>query len=229
MQLITYPQAHGLFAPSPFCVKAAYLLNLSGQEWTREDLNDPRKMPFGKLPVLRADGRLIPDSDGIRNYLEDQGAEFDAGLSALDRANARAFIRMAEEHLYFHLIQDRWGNDEIWPILRETYFGGLPKVVMLLTGGLLRKQVLSGLKYQGTGRFAEHERVARVRRDLEAVTARLEATPFLFGDAPTSADASVGAMLQAMATSPKPTALSGTVSENKVLADYIMRVDAACS
>lgn len=228
LKLITYPPAYGLFAPSPFCVKAAYLLNMSGQDWEREDLADPRKMPFGKLPVLRAEGRLVPDSDGIRQYLESKGTDFDAGLSDLDRANARAFIRMAEEHLYFHLVQDRWGNDAVWPSLRETYFGTLPAGVKQMTAGLLRRQVVSGLKYQGTGRFAEHERIARVSRDLDAIAIRLGAGPFLFGDTPTSADASVGPILQALAASPKPTALSSTVTENKTLADYIARMESAC-
>lgn len=201
---------------------------MSGQNWEREDLSDPRKMPFGKLPVLRAEGRLIPDSDGIRTYLEGKGTDFDAGLSALDRATARAFIRMAEEHLYFHVVQDRWANDTVWPRLREIYFGSLPPGVKQLTAGLLRKQVISGLKYQGTGRFSEAERLERVRLDLSAIAARLEVASFLFGETPTSADASVGAMLQAMGSAPKATALSAEVAENKLLTEYVARVDSAC-
>lgn len=228
MQLITYPAAGGLFAPSPFCVKAAYLLNLSGQAWEREDLSDPRKMPFGKLPVLRADGQLIPDSDGIRRFLESKGTDFDAGLSDIDRANARAFIRMAEEHLYFHLVQDRWGNDAVWPSLREIYFGSLPPGVKQVVAGALRRQVVSGLKYQGTGRFSETERIERVRLDLSAIAIRVTGAPYLFGEKPTGADASVAAMLQAMAAPPKPTALSAEVKDNAVLADYIARMEAAC-
>ncbi|MEM7320974.1 MAG: glutathione S-transferase N-terminal domain-containing protein, partial [Pseudomonadota bacterium] len=70
LTLLTYPAAFGLFSASPFCVKAAYMLELSGQKWMRSDLLDPRKMPHRKLPVLRTPERLLPDSDGIRYWLE---------------------------------------------------------------------------------------------------------------------------------------------------------------
>jgi hypothetical protein len=70
IDLLTYPPMNQQFSASPFCTKAACLLALSGQPWRREDMLDPRKMPYGKLPVIRAEGRNIPDSDGIRAYLK---------------------------------------------------------------------------------------------------------------------------------------------------------------
>ena len=109
--LLTYPPAFGQFSGSPFCIKAAHLLNLSGQHWRRENTLDPRMMPHQKLPVIRAEDQLIADSDMIRDYLEAQGAQFDDGLSEIGKSTSRAFIRMAEEHLYFHIVLDRWGND----------------------------------------------------------------------------------------------------------------------
>lgn len=51
--LITYAPAFGQVAASPFCVKAIWLLNMSGQKWQREDSMDPRRMPKQKLPVIR--------------------------------------------------------------------------------------------------------------------------------------------------------------------------------
>ena len=121
LTLLTYPSAFGLFSASPFCVKTALMLQHSGQVWQRSDMLDPRKMPHQKLPVLRTPERLIPDSDLIRHWLEQKGAEFDQGLSDVEKAQSRALVRMAEEHLYFHIVLDRWGNDEVWPILRETF------------------------------------------------------------------------------------------------------------
>lgn len=69
LKLLTYPSAMGEFSPSPFCTKAALLLQMSGQPWEREDTSDPRKTRYGKLPVLRAGGEVIADSDNIRAWL----------------------------------------------------------------------------------------------------------------------------------------------------------------
>ena len=110
LTLLTYPSAFGLFSASPFCVKTALMLQHSGQVWQRSDMLDPRKMPHQKLPVLRTPERLIPDSDLIRHWLEQKGAEFDQGLSDVEKAQSRALVRMAEEHLYFHIVLDRWGQ-----------------------------------------------------------------------------------------------------------------------
>ena len=228
--LLTYPQAFGLFSSSPFCVKAAYLLRMSGIDWQREDMVDPRKMPFGKLPAIRTEiGQIIADSDAIRAYLEQAGACFEKGLSDLDRANGRAFIRMAEEHLYFHIVLDRWEDNAIWPEIRETYFSTIPKPLRGLIAGRLRQQVLSGLKTQGIGRLTKHDRLARIEPDLEAITTRLWQGPFLFGAQPTAADTSVAPMLAAILATPGKTPLQDLVRENDVLTAYVARVEATLS
>ncbi|MEQ6203006.1 Tom37 metaxin N-terminal-like domain-containing protein [Sulfitobacter sp. HNIBRBA2951] len=112
--LYTYRAGFGQFSFSPFCTKAAWLLNMAGQKWERHDMDDPRKMPHAKLPAIGlSDGATIPDSDNIRAHLEGLGHDFDAGLSPRDRAPSRAFIRMAEEHIYFHQALDRWAMMQI--------------------------------------------------------------------------------------------------------------------
>ncbi|MFC6761290.1 Tom37 metaxin N-terminal-like domain-containing protein [Sulfitobacter porphyrae] len=87
--LITFAPSFGQIAASPFCVKAIWLLNMSGEDWQREDSTDPRNMPKQKLPAIRVDGQVIADSDNIRAFLESRGADFDGGLSEMEKA-ARA-------------------------------------------------------------------------------------------------------------------------------------------
>ncbi len=53
LTLLTFPAGFGDFSPSPFCTKAAYLLQMSGQTWQRRDISDRRKTPMGKLPELK--------------------------------------------------------------------------------------------------------------------------------------------------------------------------------
>ncbi len=225
--LITFAPAFGAPAASPFCVKAIWLLNMSGQPWQREDIDDPRGMPHQKLPALRVDGRIIPDSDNIRIYLEQQGADFDAGLSDMDRATSRAFIRMAEEHMYFHIVLDRWADDAVWPIIRDTFFEKIPPVLRGLVSNRLRKTLVQGMKAQGLGRLTPQERLARIEPDLNAIATRLWQGAFLFGDRPTAADASVAAMLQTMRATPVRTLLKNRIAEDEMLCRYIDRASEA--
>lgn len=225
MTLLTFPPAFGQFSASPFCTKAAVLLNWSGLSWKREDTMDPRKMPHQKLPVLRIKDQLIADSDTIRAYLENKGTRFDAGLSEMDKATSRAFIRMAEEHIYFHLVLDRWGNEAAWPHLRDTYFAALPGLVRGVISNKVRKDVIRSVRAQGLGRLTPEQRSARLEPDLNAIMTRLWQNRFLFGDHPTAADASVGPMLGAIAATPGGTPLSSRIRENAVLMGYVARIE----
>ncbi|NOC47218.1 MULTISPECIES: glutathione S-transferase family protein [unclassified Ruegeria] len=227
LTLLTYPSAFGLFSASPFCVKTALMLQHSGQVWQRSDMLDPRRMPHQKLPVLRTPERLIPDSDLIRDWLERKGAEFDQGLSDVEKAQSRALVRMAEEHLYFHIVLDRWGNDEVWPILRETFFTGIPTLIRKPASNAIRKSVLKGIRSQGIGRFSLPERLDRVERDLEAISAHLWQSRFLLADQPTSADMSVGPMLAAMRATPADTPLTRRIKQDNLLNSYVDRMEQA--
>ncbi|WP_299901067.1 glutathione S-transferase family protein [uncultured Ruegeria sp.] len=227
LTLLTYPSAFGLFSASPFCVKTALMLQHSGQVWQRSDMLDPRKMPHQKLPVLRTPERLIPDSDLIRHWLEQKGAEFDQGLSDVEKAQSRALVRMAEEHLYFHIVLDRWGNDEVWPILRETFFTGIPAMIRKPASNAIRKSVLKGISSQGIGRFSLSERMDRVERDLESISAYLWQSRFLLADQPTSADMSVGPMLAAMCATPADTPLTRRIKQDNLLNSYVDRMEQA--
>lgn len=222
--LLTFAPSFGEPAASPFCTKAIWLLQMSGQPWQRQDLADPRKMPHAKLPVIRHADRLIPDSDNIRTYLEKQGADFDAGLSDMEKATSRAFIRMAEEHMYFHIVMDRWGDDTVWPRIRDTYFNTIPKLLRGIITGQLRRGLLKGMNAQGLGRLSPAERLQRIEPDLCAITTRLWHSPFLFGDHPTAADASVAAMLGNMRATPGRTLLKTRIAEDEILCRYIDRM-----
>ena len=227
LTLLTFPAAFGQFSASPFCVKTALMLEHSGQRWQRSDMLDPRKMPHQKLPVLRTQERLVPDSDLIRDWLETQGAEFDKGLSDIQKAQSRALIRMAEEHLYFQVVLDRWGNDKVWPVLRDMFFTEIPALIRKPVSNSIRKSVLKGLNAQGVSRFSDAERNDRIERDLEAISAFLWQSPYLLGDQPTAADMSVGPVLSAMRATPAETSLTLRIKQDSLLNSYVDRMELA--
>lgn len=222
--LITFPPTFGEPSASSFCTKAIYLLNMAGVDWQRHDTNDPRKWPKAKLPAITVDGRTIGDSNGIRAHLESLGIDLEPGLSDLDKSTAQAFVRMAEEHMYFHVVMDRWGDDDVWPIVRDTYFTDIPKLARFFVTKGLRKALMKGMHVQGLGRLSIEERMQKLEPDLQAITSRLWQGTFLFGDTPTAADASVATVLGSMRSTPIKTALRRRIEGDTVLCSYIDRV-----
>ncbi|MEP0522063.1 MAG: glutathione S-transferase family protein [Hyphomicrobiales bacterium] len=224
LKVQAYASVFGEPSGSPFCVKAMCLLQLSGQDWEIKHTTDPRKAPKGKLPVLEHDGKVVADSDDIRDYLENTfDIDFDKGLSPQERAISRAVIRMMEEHVYFALSCDRWVNDENWVHVKQAYFSNMPPIIGGLITNAIRKQVINANKGQGLGRHSPTERFQRVKKDIDAVEIILADQPFLFGDFPTAADVSAVTMLSACAAAPVPTDISKYINQNSGLMAYIKR------
>lgn len=102
---ITYTQFQSGFGvpnPSPFCMKGEILLKMAGVDYATEIMDDSRKAPKGKLPFLIDDGAEIADTAMIQRHLESKyNVDFDAGLTAEQRAVSHAMARMVEERFYW--------------------------------------------------------------------------------------------------------------------------------
>lgn len=224
LSLLTYPKGFGLFSMSPFCMKTAMMLELSGQPWQRLDMLDPTDTPHRKLPVLdTADGR-IADSDSIRDWLEDQGADFDVGLDGAGRAHARAWVRLAEYHLGLHLLQMRWNDDAVWPEVRDQIFQPVPEPMREEISAPVRREIQDGLSWQGIARFSDTERMHRLNRDLQPIAALVSQHPFLMGSRISSADLSVAPFLISMLQTSAESAVSKRLRDDPVLCAYLSRV-----
>jgi glutathione S-transferase len=108
--------------PSPFVMKAEILLKMAGLPH-KIDLNGFRTAPKGKLPYINDDGERIADSTFIRSHIERKYKfDFDRGLSAEQRAIAWAFEKMAEDNLYWTVVDARWMDDANFNNGPRTFF-----------------------------------------------------------------------------------------------------------
>src|SRR6266581_7292563 len=106
--LYAFGPAFGLPDPSPFVTKAEVLLKMADLAY-RIDNTGFRKAPKGKLPYIDDDGERVADSTFIRWHVENKyDIDFDKGLSAEQRAISWAFEKMAEDNLYWALVDARW-------------------------------------------------------------------------------------------------------------------------
>jgi len=226
LQLKSFGPAFGQPDASPFVVKVMCLLTMAKAEWKNDPGSDSRKAPYKKFPALQHEKNMIADSEVIRRFLENKySVDFDEPLNTQQRTQSLALIRMVEEHLYFCGLRDRWMNERTWAQMKSIFFDDLPPVLGPLIASTVRKQIIRDVMGQGLGRLEYDKMVDRAGQDIEAIAQTLGEQAFLFGDTPTAADASVGAILAAIAASPTDTALEQLVTSRPELLDYLTRVE----
>ncbi len=224
MKLITFPGDARIASNSPFCLKAMCLLEMAKVDWQPEMVQDFASLPLGKVPVAQVGDTVIPDSHNIQAYLESNGADFMPGLSRSEKAATHALIRTVEESLRLGLVHDRWLNDECWAVMKDAFFGAVPEPMRDQAADEARGHVRAGLMSEGIARFSPADRLARFDKDLEVVDATLDGKQFLFGDAPTAADAAVAPVLDMILMLPIATDLRKATEARPALAPYVARV-----
>jgi|SRR5208337_3458348 len=189
--------AMGLPEMSPFVTKAHMLLRMAGLPYeTDTRVGGFLKAPKGKLPYIRDDGAVISDSTFIRLHIEKTyGFDFDRGLSAAEKATGWALERMCEEHLYWLIVDVRWLDDANFRAGEAKIFQSFPAPLRPLIERYARRTIRRTLRLQGLGRHDAAAKLELAKRDFLAISDLLADKPFLFGDEPRGADASVGAFV----------------------------------
>lgn len=224
--LYTFGPALGLPDGSPFVMKGMTLLKMAGLDFVARP-GSPLRAPKGKLPYIDDAGEIVADTTFIRRHIEKKyGFDFDAGLTAEERAFGVALAAMADEHLYFALAYARWVDDSGFRNGAAHFFDPLPAPVRGLVGAIMRRRVIGALRGQGVGRHRPEDVVRLAARDIDALAVVLGDKPFLFGESPTSADASVFAQLGAIVLADQPSDLKAEVARHASLVAYCERMRA---
>lgn len=189
--LYTFGPAFGLPDPSPFVTKAEVLLKLAGLTY-ETDTTGFGRAPKGKLPYIRDGEIVIADSTLIRLHLERRHRiDFDIGLSRAERATAWAFEKMAEDQIYWAAMRERWLDDANFDRGPRRFFDPAPAPVRPFVIAKVRRDVRKALHAQGLGRHSVDEMMQIVTRAIDAVADFLGEKPWLLGEVPCGADASV--------------------------------------
>jgi len=200
--LYQIPGAWGASSISPFCIKLETFLKMADLPY-EERFGDPRKSPSKKVPWIDDEGTVVTDSQRcIAHLCRKHGVDLDARLDARQRTTGHALRRMLEEATYFPMVWLRWGNDEGWAEYRKVMLGFAPKVIGGPILAMIRRTILGQLFAQGTGRHAPESINDFVIADFMAVSEVLGDKPYLFGDEPTTFDATVYGFLASVLAFP---------------------------
>ena len=117
----------GLPEISPFVTKTEVQLKMAGLAYRKEKAMPPAS-PKGQLPYIDDEAESIADSTFIRAHIEGKyGFDFDAPLNLQQRAQAWAFERMIEHHVYWALVGARWVDPENFAKGPTHFFDGAPE------------------------------------------------------------------------------------------------------
>jgi glutathione S-transferase len=181
---------------SHFCAKLETYLRMAQLPY--QVVNTlPLKAPRGKLPYIEDNGKKIVDSRLIIHYLQlTYGDLLDDHLSSEEKAIAKGFQRLLEEHLYWVTMFTRWSHTEAnWQTNKQAIFGGLPPVVRDLAALSYRYRINSQIRGHGIGRHTPEEVFKLGKEDIDALAHFLGKKPYFMGDKPSSLDASAFGIL----------------------------------
>lgn len=227
LTLIQYQPAYGLPNASPFCMKVETWLRMAGVDYRTEILHDPRKTPKGKLPCVVFEGHTLADSSFIISTLNKRlGVDLNQHLSDLERAEARAWQALFEEHLYWILLYSRWLDERFWPTTRQVFFGHLPVFIKPVLPPLIRVSIRKQLFAQGIGRHTQDEIYELGNQDIQAIAAFLGDKAFFLGDQPSELDAVAYAFIANVLIPPMDSPLRATAQSLENLQAYCQRMQA---
>jgi len=190
----------GLPEISPFVTKTEVQLKMAGLPYVREKAR-PTASPKGQLPFIEDDGEAIADSTFIRAHIEGKyGFDFDAPLNLQQRAQAWAFERMMEHHLYWALVGARWVDPANFEKGPAHFFDAAPEHMQEKLREDAQFRVAENYLLSGLGRHAPDDDVDLAVRSLFAVSVQLGDKPYLIGDTPCGTDATAFAMLAGIFT-----------------------------
>ncbi|BAM92644.1 conserved hypothetical protein [Bradyrhizobium oligotrophicum S58] len=190
----------GLPEISPFVTKTEVQLKMAGLAFRKQRAMPPAS-PKGQLPFMDDGGELIADSTFIRAHIERKyGFDFDHGLDVRARAQAWAFERMIEHHLYFALVGSRWVDPVNFAKGPAHFFDGVPADRREKLREDAQFRVAENYLISGLGRHAPDEDIDLAARSLRALSVQLGDRPYLMGDRPCGTDATAFAVIAGILT-----------------------------
>lgn len=228
IELIVYPKSNNkrLINPSPFCSKTEIFLNLANIDYKLTEFNgDPSKFPNKKLPVIKDDTQIIPDSSLIQDFLIKKfSIDLDSHLTPSLKAQGFAFSKMLEEFFYWSLLHERWFIDKNWEKLKADYFGHIPGLMRGFVTNMIRKSTKKSAIGHGMSRHTD-EHVLKFGRDcIQAISDFLADKPFFLGEQISSYDVTVYAFISSILHSDYGQVLREEATKHPNLIAYDERV-----
>src|SRR6201993_634807 len=214
----------GLPEISPFVTKTEVQLKMAGLAFRKERAMPPAS-PKGQLPFIDDGGEKVADSTFIRAHIERKyGFDFDAGLSRAERAQAWAFERMIEHHVYWALVGARWVDPDNFAKGPAHFFDGAPEDRRERLREDAQFRIAENYLLSGLGRHAPDDDVDLALRSILALSVQLGDKSYLMGENPAGVDATAFGALAGILTPFFSSQLRSEVERFGNLTSYVERM-----
>lgn len=222
--LFTFGPAFGLPDASPFVIKAEMLLKLAGLPYQAKRGN-VRRAPKGKLPYLDDMGRVVADSTLIRWHIErTYHVDFDEGLTPAERGTAWAVEKLLEDNLYWAVARVRWLEGDNFERGPAQFFKVVPTPLRGMVKALVKRRVRQMLWSQGLGRHRVEDMTEIAVKGVTSVADILGDKPYLMGDRPCGADATLFAFAASLQSPVFDTPIRAAAESHANLQAYLARM-----
>jgi len=222
--LFGFGAGFGLPEISPFVTKTEVQIKMAGLAYRKERAMPPAS-PKGQLPFIVDEGEKIADSTFIRAHIERKyGFDFDAGLEREVRAQAWAFERMIEHHVYWALVGARWVDPDNFAKGPAHFFDGAPEDRREQLRENAQFRVAENYLLSGLGRHAPDDDVDLALRSILALSVQLGDKSYLTGEKPVGVDATAFGALAGIMTPFFVSRLRSLVERFENLTAYVDRM-----
>jgi len=223
-------------SPSGFCQKLEAYLRWASVSYTHGSEPNPSKAPKGKVPFadVTLDGKTerLSDSTFIIRHLIAKGStadpDADAGLTAVQRADSRAWQAWLEELIYPAIVTERWIVDANWATTKQEVFGSMPWPLRVFLPWMLRRRITGLMWAQGVGRHSQAEREGIVAEFVDALETKLSASsgPYFHGEKMSMFDITAASFIaNSLGTKGNPY-FAGLVLKSPTLVSFARRINA---
>lgn len=193
--LVQFPRCGSIVSTSPFAIKLETWLRFTKLPYTNVSNEFTIGSVKGQIPFIELNGQQFADSQAVIEMLiEKYKIQIDAGLTERQQAEVRAFKVFIEESLQRVVVYDR-SQDNTWFATPDGFIENLTGIkrygFQYFVNGQIRKQLRDMLYAQGMGRNSPAEVDAIAKKNLTALSVLLGDKNYLYGDAPTTIDATL--------------------------------------
>ncbi|WP_110987719.1 glutathione S-transferase family protein [Acaryochloris thomasi] len=223
-----FPRPSMIANLSPFCMKVETFMQMASIPYEIHETLSARQAPQKKLPYILHQDKAVPDSQQIIEYLTSTfSVRLDAHLGEEQLAIGHAIRVMLEERLRWCIVYSRWLDPVCWSAFETIVISSLSQPYRAIFPVLARQRkqkIRQTLYANGIGRFTPTEIYQFGQKDITALASILNGSTYLFGDQPSSFDATVYAFLANLIDVPIPCPLNDMARQNKRLREYCQRM-----
>ncbi|MBY0408154.1 MAG: glutathione S-transferase N-terminal domain-containing protein, partial [Rickettsiales bacterium] len=203
LTLYQFPGPWDVCSASCFCAKVEAFLRWQKIPYRAVSALKLKGSPKGKVPYIEDENGKLGDSEAIIRYLTDKhGLTHEEGLSAEQKAMARAIRYVCDEGIYRATSYFRFMTDEGWEVAKTYFLAPFPAWAKPIAAWKIRGYAKKQQWMHGIGRHTPDEVAQMVQADIDALSALLGDKPFFFGERMHVADIIVFSVMSGLVSQP---------------------------